>query len=265
MSGDLTTVPTVKQWLGITGLAIADITRANPAAVTLAGVPQTPLLNGVAYTIEGVYGLTSVPNGDYVIAVTGPKTFTIAVDTSGDTDAYAGGGIVGVTDALIQRLISAASTFIQRYCTAIIAETAYQEVRNGLGGARMMTKQSPIISVASVYVNGISIPARGPLGPGSTTQPGGFVNDDRSVMLSGYDFCRGAQNVTLNYTAGFDPTPPDIEQACIDIVGDWFKRRDRIGKLSEGIEGQTISFTNAQIPPATLAVLNTYNTKYPVY
>ncbi len=264
-AGDLTTVPIVKQWLGLSGLGVAAITKANPAVLTLASVPNTPLLSGGTYTVEGVMGLTSIPNGDYIITKLSNTTFSIPVDTTMDAVAYvANSAIVGVIDSLIARLISAASTYIQRMISCNIAQATYTEQRNGVGGSRMMTKQVPVTNVAAVSVNGYQVPVRPALGPGSTSNPGGFVFDDVSVMLTGYEFCRGMQNVSLTYTAGYATTPADIEQACVVMIGEWFRYRDRIGKLSEGIEGQTISFTNAQVPSQAQGIINTYNTRYPV-
>ncbi len=182
-------------------------------------------------------------------------------------------------------------------------------------------------------MNGLPIPVRAVLAPQMTyQQAGGYVFDDISVMLSGYAFVYGYQNVMLQYAAGFlisdeaqtipaDPgpyvlttmarwsagdrgvtyaatgvalvkvtgapnvgeyavddsvytfnaldtglgvlisyayVPFDIEQAVIDMVGDWFKYKDRIGELSKGIEGQTISFTNTAITSRAQGVLNQY-------
>jgi hypothetical protein len=144
-----------------------------------------------------------------------------------------------------------------------ITLATYNETRNGVGGNRMMTLNKPIVAVSSVSIDGVAIPARPPLGPGSSSYIGGWVNDDSSVMVNGYAFCRGFQNVNFQYSAGYATTPPDLEQACIDLISDWFKYRDRIGKASESIEGQSIAFTNAQIPPRALATMNLYNTNYP--
>ncbi len=263
MPGDLTTLPNVKQWLAVSGLLVASVTNANPAVLTLVSVPQTPLLNGGTYDIEGSIGAVGI-DGSWVISVLAPNQFSIPFDATA-AGTYTGGAVVGVNDSLLSRLISAASTFMQKWMSNVIALTTYNETRNGVGGIRMMTLNAPIASVSSVTINGNVIPPRPPLGPGSTTYPGGWVNDDVSIMVTGWEFCRGMQNINIVYSSGYATTPPDLEQACIDIIGDWFKYRERIGKVSEGIEGQTIMFTNAQIPPRALAIMNTYNTKYPAF
>ena len=58
--------------------------------------------------------------------------------------------------------------------------------------------------------------------------------------------------------------PAELEQACVDMIGDWFRYKDRTGKLSEGIEGQTITFVNTAIPARTQGVLNQYKKVAPV-
>jgi hypothetical protein len=261
-TGDLTTLDNVKQWLGVTGLTISGISLASPAVITLAARPNTPLVNGASYSIDGVIS-PSIPNGDYPITVIDASNFSIPVDTTGGP-VFVPGGFVGVSDSLLSRLISAASAYMQAWMSRTIALTTYSETRNGVGGQRLPLVNTPVVSVASLLINGAAIPVRPPLGAGSTNAPGGYVNDDMSIMVCGWSFCRGFQNITINYNAGFATTPPDIEQACIDIVGEWFRYMARIGKLSEGIEGQTITFTNAQVPPRALGVMQTYKRVYPV-
>jgi hypothetical protein len=92
------------------------------------------------------------------------------------------------------------------------------------------------------------------------------VNDDLSVMVTGwFRFNRGYNNIAVNYTAGYSPIPFDLEQACIDTVGDWFRYRTRIGKLDEAIEGQSIRFTNTDLPVRAKSVLYTYKRVAPIY
>ena len=169
-------------------------------------------------------------------------------------------------DSLLQRLLSAASNLMQTWMSRNIALTTYSETRNGLGSPVMSLLNTPVTNVSSVYVNGVSVSPRPPLN--QTTGSGlgyGFTFDDARVMLSGLTFCRGMQNVTINYTAGYATTPFDIEQAAIQLTAEWFKYKDRIGKVSEGIEGQPITFSVKDIPPGVLMVLQTYRRSTPIY
>jgi hypothetical protein len=170
------------------------------------------------------------------------------------------------SDSLLSRLITACSTYAATYCSRTFQLTTYNESRNGLGGTTLTMKNQPITGVSAVSVNGVNIVPRPPLGPGSATGYGfGYTFDRTRVMLSGTCFYQGQQNVAITYAAGYATTPADLEQAIIDWVGDEFKYKDRIGKASEGIEGQTIAFISKGIPPRVQSVLNIYNTVAPAY
>jgi hypothetical protein len=339
--GDLTQLATVKQWLGLTGLAVSAITNANPAVLTLQTRPATPLLSGVAYRIEGSTGMV-LPAGDYVVTVIDPTNFSIPYDTTAN-GTYTGGAVVSITDPILSRLITACSRYIQNWLNRTIASATYIETRNGLGTSMMALDNFPVLNVTMVTVDGISIPPRPPLGAalsGSYTfngTPGGYVFSDIAVMIANGVFCRGYQNVVISYSAGFqvsneaqtvpaDPgpytlttigywsagnrgvrypngavltqvttptvageysvdgstytfsagdagadvllsyayVPPDVEQAAVDTVGDWFKYIDRVGKTSQAIENQSTQFTNIPLPTRAKDVLQQYKKVAPI-
>ena len=116
-------------------------------------------------------------------------------------------------------------------------------MRDGQNMPQMLLNNYPVTAVQSLTVQGLQIQPRPPYGPDVTSANfGGYVFDSKRIMLSGYRFPRGFQNVVVQYTAGYASTPHDIEQACIDIIGDWFKYRERIGLSAMGIDGQSVSF-----------------------
>jgi hypothetical protein len=166
---------------------------------------------------------------------------------------------ITASDALISRLISACSAYMQTAMSRDIAVATYNEKRNGMGQDSMMLKETPIVTVNSLTIDGAAIP------PQTGLVTGGYLYDDQMVYLAGYRFNWGRQNVIVNYVGGYATTPPDIEQACIDIIGDWFKYRERIGKTSEGIEGQSITFVNQSIPARAMGVILAYKRVSPVY
>lgn len=333
--GDLATLDNVKSWLNIGGAAITGISAANPAVVTL----QQPsgFLSGMPIVLTDVGGATWANGVQYPLTLLTPTTFSIPVDST-TLAAYTSGGFASISDPILQRLISSLSAYVQNWLNRIIANTDYTELRNGVGSTRMLTKQFPITSVAGVTVNGLTIPVRPTLAPVMTyVSAGGYVFDDINVMLSGYAFSVGYQNIVLQYAAGYlisdeaqtipasapytlttiarwsagdrgvtyassgvalvkvtgTPNvgeyavdgsvytfaaadagvgvflsyayvPFDIEQAVIDIIGDWFKYRDRIGVLSEGIEGQSITFVNSALTTRALGVLQQYKLVAPI-
>jgi hypothetical protein len=167
------------------------------------------------------------------------------------------------SDDLLTTLIDACSTYIENWLNRQILVATYTETRNGQGGPFIATLNFPIVSVASVIIDGLAIQARGPLGPTITGNGGpSYVFDDIQIMLCGAVFPRGVQNVSFVYSAGYTTVPADIDHACVEMIGDWFKYRTRIGTLSESIEGQSISFTDVPITRRAMGVLQQYKKVY---
>lgn len=157
-------------------------------------------------------------------------------------------------DQLISRLVSAASDYIQTWLNRTFAISSYTETRNGTDGDGMAVKNYPVTQVTSITVDGVSIPQST-----STGMSGWTLNDTGTMIyLRGYRFTRGRSNVVLNYSAGFAATPNEIEQACIELVGLRMKDRDRIGVVSKGLAGESITFSQKDFSDAIQTTLTNY-------
>jgi hypothetical protein len=161
-------------------------------------------------------------------------------------------------DALLTRLVTAASQFIQSWLNRAIASTSYTETRNGTGGTRLFLRKRPVTAVAALTIDGVAIAPSAPPPLGA-----GYLFDDSSVYLIGHCFAKGAQNVTVQYTAGFAATPPEIEQACIALVALRYKERDRIGQQSKNIGGESVSFQPKDMPADVATILDQYRNVVP--
>lgn len=74
-----------------------------------------------------------------------------------------------------------------------------------------------------------------------------------------YSFAAGDAGRAVLLTYGFIPS--DIEQACIELVGERFSYRDRIGKRSQSLAGQEVTaYSLKDIPDYIKAVLDAYRT-----
>lgn len=74
-----------------------------------------------------------------------------------------------------------------------------------------------------------------------------------------YGFAAADAGVAVLVTYGF--VPADIEQACIELVAERFKYKDRIGILSKALGGQeTISFSLRAMPDYVRETLTAYHT-----
>jgi uncharacterized phiE125 gp8 family phage protein len=149
-------------------------------------------------------------------------------------------------DALLARLIVAASAFFERETDRKLLRQQHVEVRDGNGHSIMLFREYPVTAVASVVVEGLQIPASAV----------GFT--ETKLVLVGYAFSRGAANVTITYTAGYETVPADVEQAVIDLVAFRYRERDRIGLASKGMAGETTAFIVREVPPSVARVLNDY-------
>ena len=176
-------------------------------------------------------------------------------------------------DALLQNLITRGSAQMLRWMNRDhIVATTYTENRDGNDALFMLPRNFPLISVSSVMVNGIAIPA-------ATDQvSAGFVIDSRKIMLRGgssafyslgpyssqyqYRFTRGFQNVQLVYRAGYASVPGDLQQAAIEGLAYVYRRRTHIGEDANSASGQlTISFSKEMLPASVLATLAQYTRK----
>jgi hypothetical protein len=163
------------------------------------------------------------------------------------------------TDSLISSLITAVSAFIPNYLGRQILSADYVETYRGNGQDVMLLRNFPITAVASVAFAGQSITA--PADPVALTS--GLLFDDRTLSLIGYCFPIGLP-IVVSYTAGYAATPPDVAQAVIELVGEAFRRRDRIGVSSKTLGGQeVVAFSLKDMNDAARGLLSSYQVLAP--
>lgn len=162
-------------------------------------------------------------------------------------------------DALLAAMVTGASAFIESWCSRSFAITAYDETRDGHGGYTMLTRNSPVVSVSGVVIDGRPVPAAA-----DCTQAG-FMADDIAVYLQqGYRFTPGRQNIRINYTAGYAEIPADIAMCCWELVGKKYRERDRIGQSSKTLGVETVAFTASDLSRETMSILRSYVKVVPV-
>jgi uncharacterized phiE125 gp8 family phage protein len=164
----------------------------------------------------------------------------------------------GQDNALLATLCTNASAAVLNFTNRSLLTASHTETRNGQGGDRMPLYEWPVTAVASVSINGTAIPLST-----SINQPG-YVFDDKTVYLRGYRFTRDVQNVVIAYTAGYADVPVDVNQAVTEIVAVKYKRRTNIEVSAKTLNGETISFTQADMPASAKTVLSNYRRIYMV-
>ena len=162
------------------------------------------------------------------------------------------------TDELLGTLISAASDFIQGVLNRTFAAADYVQRYNGNGVALMVAADYPILSVASVTLNGI------PISPALDDISAGYVFDADAIYLRGFLFPKGIQNVVLSYRAGFVSIPLAVADACAMLVAKKYKYLDRIGHLSKVLAGETISYEKSDLTDEIKSILRNYAKVVPV-
>jgi len=161
-------------------------------------------------------------------------------------------------DALLSRLVTAASQYIQTWLNRQIAQCDYIEVRDGTGGQRLQFARFPVCAVQSLTIDGIAIPPA-PLPFPSTGLTAGYVFSPTQLAIRGYYFTRRVQNVVITYSAGYAVIPPDIAQACIELVCQRYRERTRIGEVSKSLmSGETVTFSQKDMSDDVKTLLSQY-------
>jgi len=170
-------------------------------------------------------------------------------------------------DALLTRLITAASQFIQTWLNRQIAAQDWIELRDGPGNAlgpsdvRYQFAAFPVSAVSSVVVDGVSIPPIPTVGPARA----GYLFTPTQLVIRGYAVPRKAGCVTLQYTAGYVVTPPDLAQACIELVALRYRERSRIGEVARAVGGgETVSYSQKDMSDAIKTMIQQYRLVAPV-
>ena len=168
-------------------------------------------------------------------------------------------GISGTgDDGLLQALITRLSEWIQTYLSLDILAADRAEVRDGHGSNTIVVAYYPIISVASVKINGVSIPAS------SGYAVSGYYFNDFTIKLRGYSFSPGEGNVELAYRAGYEQVPADLSQACLELLALRYKERDRFGISSKNLGPEQVQFVTDAIPKSVMAIFNNYFRRIPL-
>jgi len=166
----------------------------------------------------------------------------------------------GASDGLLAALISAASDLVTGYLNGKLLSADYLEVYDGNGAGWMLLRQGPITEVQSVFFAGVTLTTQAD--PVSGTP--GFLFDGRRLSLLGYEFPYGAP-VVVSYTAGYISPPAGVQQAVNELVGEAFKRRDRIGQSSKTLGGQeTVAFQTTDMNATIKTMLAPYLSVVPV-
>lgn len=161
------------------------------------------------------------------------------------------------SDAVLTALVASASAMIESYCNRVFLSASYTETRNGTGGAKLLLLNAPVTAVSSLTVDGYAVP------PAPDAISPGYLFDQQVLYIrpGAYpgEFVRGIQNITVTYVAGYATVPPDVNQACVELIASKYAKRLRIDKKSETLgTAQTIGFDLSDMPLSVKTALGAY-------
>jgi hypothetical protein len=110
-------------------------------------------------------------------------------------------------DVLLTRLVQQVSRATLNYLSRpLLTRQRNVELRDGSNGVKLMLRNWPVVSVSSLIVNGITIPAASSMtSTGYTLVPwdGTAAGTMQQIILQGYTFTRGVANVQITYDSGY--------------------------------------------------------------
>jgi hypothetical protein len=182
-------------------------------------------------------------------------------------------------DALLTRLITAASQYIQTWLNRQVASQDWIEVRDRIGNvlgpieARYQFSVFPVSTVSLVVVDGLTIPPI-PVSPPAPSgialintfaTKAGYLFSPTQLLIRGYKIPRKVGCVTMQYTAGYAVTPPDLAQACIELVALRYRERSRIGEVARAIGGgETVSYSQKDVSGSIKTLIQQYRIVTPI-
>lgn len=271
--GDLTSLATLKAWLtprptgGVSSIEVTGGGSGYTSAPTVVIDDPDPKATGAR--------ATAVLTADVVtsIEITVPGNGYVAPSVT-----ITGGGGTGATALAHMDVEDALQLLIRDASSAVLDQANIErfyddgapvtEVRNGNGQRRMMFRHRPVTAITSVTISGVVIPHS--IGPSA-----GWLFDDSTLYLIGYEFTRGVQNVVIVLRAGESPSLPlasqrakNAERAAILTASLWWKRRPFEHQTSDAAPqgmGVSMGIVQKDFPAAALSIINNLTIHVPIF
>jgi len=183
-------------------------------------------------------------------------------------------------DSELQDLITSFSRFAMNYtgCRVLnrVLVITDDDPYSGKGGTTLFLRQYPLVSIQAVIVNGQQLPISTGRTSGGVAildreksgitirRPMGGMNESFGLGLQGC-FAMGNANIYVDYTAGNNGTPPDLEMAARTECAIAYKRKLAMDLKSKSLSVQggagTTSYRDWDVTPRTQKILNFYTRK----
>jgi len=172
-------------------------------------------------------------------------------------------GIDGTTsDGVLNALINRVSNLLSHLTNKpYLLSRTYRDTFNGNGKDITKLNVIPITAVSSVTINGNSIPAITSIGSS------GYSFDNENLLLRGYTFDFGINNVVVEYTAGYGVSDREwkiLEQACLEAINFKWERKEHPDRIAEDMGNQiTAKFSEEDLPKEVICAVQRLARLYP--
>lgn len=158
-------------------------------------------------------------------------------------------------DAKLEKIINAASAYIQSYCMRVLVAENKNELHSGRRSNFIITNEYPINAVTSIHIDNDRV-----FDDSSLVNSSDYTIIDENESIA-FDFTLppGLNNIKVVYNAGYSVIPTDLEYGCL-ILSEWYYRlnsRQDIGRNSKSKMNESTSIIN-EVPKVVLQLIEKY-------
>lgn len=141
-------------------------------------------------------------------------------------------------DRRLERIVDMACTWVQCRIGRPCSDQRFYERHDGWSGEYIMLEESPLIAVVSCkeYMSSggtVTLPESTPENPVTGIQVD-YETGRIMRTFAGYSWPRtffpGSRNIEVIYRAGFNPTPPDLWLATVEMASYWWRNTQQTSR-----------------------------------
>lgn len=183
----------------------------------------------------------------------------MSVDTYALTTISGVKAFIGLTttsdDSLLEDLVDSVSALFETYCDRNFLSREYTEYYDGNNITELFTNQYSITTISGIWDNSDWDWSDSDLIDSDSYR---ISSDSKYIVFRDTYLLDYQQNVKVIYTAGYNSTPYDLEQACIEEVARLYKNKNQIDISSKSLPDGSVSYVVTDFLPKTLTILNKY-------
>lgn len=144
---------------------------------------------------------------------------------------------IDADDDIIDMLISAAATKVEKDTGTSLIPQSVQKVCKNISKKIILTPH-PVNSVESIMIGATDVSASFEID--LTVRPANVVLSNSLILNDG-------DELTINYTAGYETTPSLLELAQLSLIAFWYDNRNLIGTDSPDYQNKISPFVGLRL------------------